>query len=944
MSPPATHKKRPALRTRLLALGILFAVLVPTIAFARTDNPIDSAILNIFSSNPSVGDGNWCATYRLPGKELETKCFSSKTSCDYRTNLAKQPAQRGQNPGVVTAECFDKSKTSAESLSPGQQRAAEKSVEEGRRKAAAAANEEDNLFPWAIGPLKVIPMLFAGIAFLVFKVAGIYLTTMAHIMDWSISVSIDSQVIANAQFVNIGWTAVRDFANMFFIFGLLYIAIQTILGLSGGGTKRALVHFVIAALLINFSLFMTEIVIDAGNILAVSIWSKIKTQQGPITLSGASSKILGGLDLQTLFASNQDLTFKSKEGSYSYGKMFLIYSGGAAFMFIAGYVFLAGALMMITRIVMLFLLMIFSPFAFMSYGLPKLEQYWDKWVDKLLKQVFVAPFFIFMLYLNAVVVDKFDLFAISGSKGQTFFGAFTGSGEYQIIFNFVLMIAFLIASLHIAESYAGEVGSHARGWAKSASRWAGGVATGAAVSGGAWAMRQGLGKIGMMGKDNAKLHEMAAQKGWRGMVGRGAITVSGGMARATYDPRGTKFGKNVLSGFGGIDIGEAGGKGGREATGSILGATRGIDLLNKGDIGSDRVKEVLAAADLRYKNDPAGKAAFLENNLGTMFDQKSGKRVNRYLNDSELKATRESVATETRTKAAKEAVKTQPQAIKEAEAQLANYKDQRARGETVDPAEIVKTEAKLAGATKELTDALKALNGKEFGEMINEKMLTETPELMRYATRQQVAYMNANYDKFTPKMMEIANKEVMENGANEDTRQYFIQQAKLKTSMFPTDLKGELKKEVGAYKKEIATYDELTANEAAREKHFADLEKLDGKAQDILSAMSFKEVARLDDELKSDEAMVRNYTEKHFNEIENYHKNIKQDDGTNKELFTRIRENATKRGTRATREYMRKANKRDSVYFDPTAPMERKNRGNENTPALDGDDEEDNLA
>src|SRR3989344_6152321 len=376
------------------------------------------------------------------------------------------------------------------------------------------------------------------------------------------------------------------------------------------------------------------------------------------------------------------------------------------------------------------------------------------------------------------------------------------------------MIGFLIASLAVANSCAGEAGSHARGWAKSATRWAGGVATGAAVGGGAFAMRQGLGKIGMMGRDNDELHKQAARGDREGAtrmdkfqasIARGKIALYSGMSRATYDPRATKLGQKALSGGGRIDIGQAGGKGGRAATGSILGATPIVSLLNKGDVGEAGMKEVLEKADRRYKDDPAGREAFLDANLGTMV--KDGKRVNRYQNDPEFKTQREAIATETRTKAAKESIKTQPQVIRDTEAALADLRRQEASlrqrqlsGETIDQQnfanigeKIKSAEVTLAKSVDTLSTSMKQLNGKEFGDMVTEKMTDETPEVLRHMTRQQAAYMNTNYDKFNPKIIEKVGKVIMEKG-NDDARQYLIQQSKLKTSMFPINLREELKK------------------------------------------------------------------------------------------------------------------------------------------------------
>ena len=105
--------------------------------------------------------------------------------------------------------------------------------------------------------------------------------------------------------------------------------------------------------------------------------------------------------------------------------------------------------------------------------------------------------------------------------------------------------------------------------------------------------------------------------------------------------------------------------------------------------------------------------------------------------------------------------------------------------------------------------------------------------------------------------------------------------------------------------------------------------------QDLLGAMSVKQVARSDDGFIADPALARNFTPKHFDEIENYHKNIVQDSESKKALFAKIRENAVKRGTKATRKYMKEANKPGSVYYDPNAPKDRVRGGNGDTATPD---------
>ena len=68
-----------------------------------------------------------------------------------------------------------------------------------------------------------------------------------------------------------GWGAVRDVANIFFILMLLYVAIKTVLSLNVTDNKRLVGVIIIVALLINFSLFTTKVVIDASNIFSKNI-------------------------------------------------------------------------------------------------------------------------------------------------------------------------------------------------------------------------------------------------------------------------------------------------------------------------------------------------------------------------------------------------------------------------------------------------------------------------------------------------------------------------------------------------------------------------------------------------------------------------------------------------------------------------------------------------
>src|SRR3989344_9659875 len=96
----------------------------------------------------------------------------------------------------------------------------------------------------------------------------------AGVLDFFIFYSTSDDAY-NDVFVTKAWGAVRDIANIFFIIALLYIAIKTILNLGNSNSKKLLTYVIIVALVINFSLFFTKVVIDASNVIAKIFYHQI---------------------------------------------------------------------------------------------------------------------------------------------------------------------------------------------------------------------------------------------------------------------------------------------------------------------------------------------------------------------------------------------------------------------------------------------------------------------------------------------------------------------------------------------------------------------------------------------------------------------------------------------------------------------------------------------
>src|SRR3989338_11385480 len=126
--------------------------------------------------------------------------------------------------------------------------------------------------------------------------------------------------------IDTAWKTIRDVANMGFIFVLLYAAIKTILGM-GDNTQKLIVNIVVVAILINFSLFFTKVVIDASNVLSTFFYDAIAP--GSLTdtslNTGLSSQLMRPLKLTSLW-NNKDIEVLDSKKTITIGVMGTIVS------------------------------------------------------------------------------------------------------------------------------------------------------------------------------------------------------------------------------------------------------------------------------------------------------------------------------------------------------------------------------------------------------------------------------------------------------------------------------------------------------------------------------------------------------------------------------------------------------------------------------------------
>jgi len=266
------------------------------------------------------------------------------------------------------------------------------------------------------------------------------------------------------------WRTIRDISGLFIIFALLYAAIELILGITKPNFKDLIKNIVIAGILINFSFFMTSVLIDASNIVSLAIYNSIvpaseapassnpaaNTTIGIITSSaydnskGISNILMNSLKIQQNFdPKNFSLSGPADKNTPILPiKVILTGITGVVIMFTVGMSFLFASLAFIIRLVILLGLLAFSPLWFAAAVVPQISSYAKSWWDYLKGQLIFMPAYLLLMYAALSIINKTSVFTTSGSNGL-----WQGSNASAFVpteyIAFIINAAFIIIMLNL---------------------------------------------------------------------------------------------------------------------------------------------------------------------------------------------------------------------------------------------------------------------------------------------------------------------------------------------------------------------------------------------------------------------------------------------------------------------------------------------------------------
>jgi len=257
--------------------------------------------------------------------------------------------------------------------------------------------------------------------------------------------------------VMLGWTMVRDVANMFFVVVLLIIAIGTILGIEQYQWNKMLVKLILAAVFINFSNLICGLFIDVAHVFTITFLNAIA--------STAGGNLINMFHLNDMFTMVNGQAPSSDTQVKENMDIRLLAAAVTAFLFagLSLITLVVYCVIMLWRVIMLWLLVILSPIAYITSTIPQGQSYAKEWWDEFSKYVLAAPLMVFFLWLafatmgEGSVASQMGFQNLSKSMAQQQGSDMTLGGENAValskitewlnLANLLIPIAFLWAGL-----------------------------------------------------------------------------------------------------------------------------------------------------------------------------------------------------------------------------------------------------------------------------------------------------------------------------------------------------------------------------------------------------------------------------------------------------------------------------------------------------------------
>ncbi|NCU41397.1 MAG: hypothetical protein EOM19_01570 [Candidatus Moranbacteria bacterium] len=211
--------------------------------------------------------------------------------------------------------------------------------------------------------------------------------------------------LLNSPAIENSWKIIRDILNLAFILVLLFSAFATIFQVEKYHIKKIILTLIIMALLTNFSFPISRFIIDAANIpmyyIAQVVFGESSGSLG--ALIGEHSRV--GELLKPAHSATQSSPFSAFFAAIIFGWIFFI-------------TVMALAILFLIRLVVLTILVIFSPLGFVAAILPSTKNYADDYWQTLFKNAFFGPIMLLVLALSIYILQAFQQDSLMKDAGN----------------------------------------------------------------------------------------------------------------------------------------------------------------------------------------------------------------------------------------------------------------------------------------------------------------------------------------------------------------------------------------------------------------------------------------------------------------------------------------------------------------------------------------------
>ena len=373
------------------------------------------------------GSGKQAASYKVDcgdGKGLQAvssgqtsfRCIYDKTAKDYSAKVVAYDTSGAQ----IVASAFTNSVTGNEST-------------QGAGNNPSADNDGGYLAGFIN---KIVGFVLGIVQELIF---AIFYYLVVPIVQAMLSIRVYKD-----EFVSViypGWLVLRNLCNIIFIVAIMAIAMGTLLRVDAYKSRSVLVQLILAALLVNFSLVIGQVVLGIAD--------TVQSQFLP-----NNKEVIRALGKDLMVAYRSDVFDTPLKGYWSDIVKQFIFLTLAAGSFM---VFLAIAAFLFIRMIMIWILLMLSPLAYAAGALPSTAHYRKEWWTTFLKYAFFTPIMAFFLNMTAIISNTYKTNPIFSSMGlkDTDFGA-AGNSVSAFVFKVgstLLLVVFLIVALKVAESF-----------------------------------------------------------------------------------------------------------------------------------------------------------------------------------------------------------------------------------------------------------------------------------------------------------------------------------------------------------------------------------------------------------------------------------------------------------------------------------------------------------